>query len=203
MFNNCRATSINLAGIDTSQVIAMDSMFKGYCGEIFGLHSLNTKNVCQYDSMFVSCQTPVIECSAFDIPVSKNGALVSTLYMFSWCDTEVISLNGVDCSRLASNAFMNTTVDTIYAKSDKDVKEIGWRLSGSEHKKTVRFIVNTIPEIGTVLIDDSGIEYRYGLHWDGLTWSTPKTPLNAWSAKTTSHNLAGIPNQIDGLAVVS
>lgn len=101
MFMNCKAKTINFGNIDTSNVTNMNSMFHGCEAQSLNLSMFNTSNVEDMANMFSDCLVERLNISNFD-----TSNVVDASYMFKGCKARMINLGSFNDSRLANKQFM-------------------------------------------------------------------------------------------------
>lgn len=82
MFQYCKAREINLTGLDVSNVIKMTNAFNSFCGKLVGFETLDTSSVERTDCMFQNCRMNELNLSNFNTKSLKN--------MFGMFDSAVI-----------------------------------------------------------------------------------------------------------------
>ena len=105
MFNNCHnLTTLNLSNFDTSKVTNMTCMFDGdFKLTTLDVSSFNTSNVTNMSFMFDEC-SGIKSLNLINFDTSKTIQMVS---MFSYCDClELLDLSSFDTSKLISAAYM-------------------------------------------------------------------------------------------------
>ena len=156
MFQNSKATSIDLSSFDTSNVTDMGSMFSfSYATEIKGLENFDTSKVTNMGSMFYQSSATNLNLSGFDtskvtnmksmfhlsratsLNVSNFNTSNVTDMSQMFCNTKVtaLDLSSFDTSNVTnmSSMFQGSKATTGYARTEQDANRFnasGYKPSG-------------------------------------------------------------------------
>lgn len=92
MFIESRASSIDLNGTDTSNIIDMNAMFKRCSSSSINLNNINTSNVTNMAFMFWSTNVESLDLSGFDL---KDGVDLSFIFRSSNLKTVYVKNNEI------------------------------------------------------------------------------------------------------------
>ena len=103
MFQDSKATSIDLSSFDTSKVTDMDRMFSySAATEIKGLENFNTSKVTKMDEMFAESKVTTLNLSSFD-----TSKVTRMDFMFEYsAATEIKGLENFDTSNVTNMRYM-------------------------------------------------------------------------------------------------
>ena len=102
MFQDSKATSIDLSSFDTSKVTTMRSMFDSSAAtEIKGLENFNTSNVTGMDQMFSGSKVTTLNLSSFD-----TSNVTNMRYMFTSSQATSIDVSSFDTTNVTDMNWM-------------------------------------------------------------------------------------------------
>lgn len=87
MFYKCKAKCININSFDTTKVVTMAGMFEKCEAVDYKLSSINTSHVKRFNSMFADCKAQLLDLRCFD-----TSEACSMSYMFSNCVLKELSI---------------------------------------------------------------------------------------------------------------
>ncbi|EIP8244381.1 BspA family leucine-rich repeat surface protein [Enterococcus faecalis] len=136
-FSGSTIVSINLSGLDTSQVTDMTNMFSS-CSKLtsLDLSSFNTSQVTSMTSMFNGCSS----LSSLDVSNFVTGAVTSMINMFNGCS----SLSSLDVSKFNTSAV--TSMESMFAGC-----------SGLTRLDVSKFVTKKVLSTSNMFADCSGL----------------------------------------------
>ena len=164
MFQDSKATSIDLSSFDTSKVTTMRSMFDSSAAtEIKGLENFNTSNVTGMDQMFSGSKVTTLNLSSFDtskvtdmrsmfedsaaieikgLENFDTSKVTNMSYMFSRSKATSLDLSSFDTTNVTdmSKMFYNSKATTGYARSQEDADRFN---ASSEKPAGLTFVVKS------------------------------------------------------------
>ncbi|EJU89697.1 BspA family leucine-rich repeat surface protein [Enterococcus faecalis] len=136
-FSGSTIVSINLSGLDTSQVTDMTNMFSS-CSKLtsLDLSSFNTSQVTSMEGMFSGCSS----LSSLDVSNFVTGAVTSMINMFNGCS----SLSSLDVSKFNTSAV--TSMESMFAGC-----------SGLTRLDVSKFVTKKVLSTSNMFADCSGL----------------------------------------------
>ena len=120
MFDNCKATNLNVSKFNTENVTNMYGMFSNCKSSSLNLSSFNTSNVINMNLMFVNCSATTLDLSNFD--TSKVTTMIS---MFSNCKSSSLNLSSFNTSNVIDmNNMFNNCSATVLDLSNFDTSKV-------------------------------------------------------------------------------
>src|SRR5699024_3692363 len=101
MFNNSKATSLDLTNFDTSNVTNMQFMFQSSSAETLDLSSFDTSNVTNMQNMFNNSKATSLDLTNFD-----TSNVTNMQYMFRSSSAEAFDLSSFDTSNVTNMSYM-------------------------------------------------------------------------------------------------
>ena len=205
MFSNCEADEIIFGNFDTSNVKSMRQMFYGCTTPELNLTCFNTSNVCDARWMFRYCTANTIKLTSFCL---KEGTLTDFMFQTN-AVVDTLDVRGFNLFDTMANSdvyrlFDGCKTTALMLNNAKHYKLIMKGLNGHcppKELKNANSFIDPLPDIGTMLLKD-GIEYRFGLLWNGLTWTIPEGRINVWGVKAlTPAHTSRILSEISGVPV--
>ncbi|RXU79446.1 hypothetical protein CYQ52_14285 [Enterococcus faecalis] len=138
MFSSCsKLTSLDLSSFNTSQVTSMEGMFSG-CSSLSSLDvsKFNTSQVTSMTSMFNGCSS----LSSLDVSNFVTGAVTSMINMFNGCS----SLSSLDVSKFNTSAV--TSMESMFAGC-----------SGLTRLDVSKFVTKKVLSTSNMFADCSGL----------------------------------------------
>lgn len=111
MFSDGRMSTLDLSGLNTSQVTNMEGMFRDCIAESIDLRHFDTSHVTSMRHMFNQCRAANIDVSGFDTSNVTNMS-----YMFLGIRNQPITFNNFDTANVISMAYMFQ--DALITKAD-------------------------------------------------------------------------------------
>ena len=138
MFNNSSATTLDLSSFDTSNVTDMWQMFYYSGATTLDLSSFDTSSVYDMSYMFYSCAS----LTSLDLSNFDTSKVTNMSYMFGFClELTSLDLSGFDTSKVTnmSNMFRECNSITIaYARTQGDADKLN---TSSNKPSNVNFVV--------------------------------------------------------------
>ena len=133
MFYNASTTSINLEKMDTSNVVSMDYMFFGSQATSLDLSEINTSKVSNMRGMFFGSQATSLDLSNF------NTSNVSDMYyMFNESTATCIDLSSFNTSKVTGMAYMfnssKVSIIDLSSFNTSKVTRMGYMFSNAQAK---------------------------------------------------------------------
>ena len=135
MFYDAKITDLDLNQFNTSKVSNMYAMFDGVQLDKLDLSQFDTSNVTAMEYMFSEAKIDKLNLIGFDTSHVKNMS-----YMFSGAKIDTIDLSSFDMSQVSSKAgmFSNCTATTVYCRSEADAAIMK---ASSNCPSTINFVV--------------------------------------------------------------
>lgn len=166
--------SIDLRSFDTSSAKSMSGMFRK-CSSITSLDLSNFKitETCGTENMFNSCKR-LTTLNIGDFDAGRNRCSDGLFY---GCNIEKLIVGSKDIQRHILEAIDASTTACIQT-------------------------VCISPRFGEIHVEDN-VEYRFGLAWNGIMWTTPPKHTSAWGIKMMPNvNPSEVLREIHDLPVV-
>ena len=135
MFNGSQATTLDLSSFDTSNVVNMATMFQNSKATNLDLSSFDTSNVDNMALMFMDSQATTLDLSSFDTSNVTNMNL-----MFQNSQANILDLSSFDTSKVThmNSMFQNSKATTGYARTQADADKFN---SSSNKPEGLNFVV--------------------------------------------------------------
>lgn len=199
MFENCRSLKeINLKSFDTSKVTSFKSMFSHCCNlSSIDLSGFDTSNVTSMSHIFFMCKSLQ--------SVDMRNFNTQNVSEFMGCMYGCENIKSIDLSafNLAALNLKNTFISgcclkkiIVGSESDKEV------LIDLDSNTFNDLNIEVLPEVGTIVIEND-VEYRFGLVWNGIMWTTPLKNSQFWGVrKTPKYSEGEVHKDINGFPVM-